>query len=259
MSSPKPSFNSKRKNSGNIEQRYPSVLLWGHTQVGKTSLFASAFCGEEGAKLAQHFPDYDREKNFENLSRLDTLFRTLKSGQKLPATTGDEKTHDFRLDFAKRKRIVFQDIKGGLVDQITTNENIKRELREAEILLCMIQWNANYLVRELNSVKALFPYFEEKMALVFTKAEKGLAHDDEAWKAQKGWWKTIPWLEKHHETMERFEHRVWPVSCYGYQDDGTPSLTLGEFGQIMPYNIKPHKVLEPIKWAIETLLYSNDE
>ena len=161
----KPSFNKKKRTSKAVAHRYPTVLLWGHTQVGKTSLFASAFCGESGANLASQFPKYDKEKNFENLSRLNELFLTLKSGQKLPATTGDEKPHNFTLDFSDHKRIVFQDIKGGLVSQLAEKEQIREEVRESDVLLCMIQWDSPYLVRELNAIQSILPYFKNKTGL----------------------------------------------------------------------------------------------
>ena len=257
MSGKKPSFGGRRKtNTESVSFRYPSVLLWGHTQVGKTSFLSSSLCGEEGEKLAGRFPTYDKKANFQNLSRLAASFRILKSGQKL-APTNAATALDFNLDFTDKTRITFQDIKGGLVGDLENNEGIRQDVEKADVLLCLIQWNSPYIVRELNAIQAILPYFRKKIGLVFTKAEKGLSHDDPSWEANAGWWKRCSWLEEKHDLIERFEERVWPVSCYGYQEDGTPSLMLGEYGMLIPYNVRPKNVLSPILWALETIIDNN--
>lgn len=248
----KPSFHQAPSRVQTVVHREPTVMFWGETQVGKTSLFATAFCGEEGEKLASAFSTFDREKNFHNLARLNALFQVLKAGQKIEAT-GDERPHNFELAFSDRKNIVFQDIKGSLVGEWNHNDIIKKEVEEADVLLCVIQWKSPFLIRELNAIYSILPYCKNKIGLIFTKAEKGLAHDDPAWNAELGWWRSLDWLQDKSGLLEHFEERIWPVSCYGFQEDGTPSLSLGEFGQLIPYNIKPKNVLAPIIWSIQLI------
>ncbi len=53
--------------------------------------------------------------------------------------------------------------------------------------------------------------------------------------------------------MEPFGAQVWPTSAYGHDADGRPACLLGEFGQLIPFSIRPRNVELPFRWFFREL------
>jgi hypothetical protein len=89
--------------------------------------------------------------------------------------------------------------------------------------------------------------------LAITKCERGLDTDDPHWLAPLGWWEEHPCWLPYRGVLRFFGNRVWPTSAYGFDRDGRPACLLGEFGQLMPYNIQPKNVAVPFRWFFKEL------
>ncbi|HHW96202.1 MAG TPA: hypothetical protein PLC97_05390 [Myxococcota bacterium] len=219
------------------------LLLWGDTQVGKTTLLTTAFYNPTIGEI-------DREESAQSIS---TLFQGLRdlSNQRLTKPTVVFH-YDVELKMKSGKHVKVRDIKGGITRTVD-EESVRERLEGVSVVLFLVQWDAG--LNQINAIRGAWDHLENAhKGLVITKCEMALGKDDRAWDCYDGWWRQYDWLRKHDDLVGRFGAAVWPTSSYGFDNNtGYPAAILGEFGHSLPFNINPRNVHLPFEWAFSKM------
>ncbi len=226
-----------------------TLLLWGDTQVGKTTLLSAAFFCEPGRLRA-----VDLGASAEALTTiLFESWQNLTNGRLVEATSAGKIDLDLALKNGGRLRI--RDVKGGLTREVARSPDARAWLQEASSVLFLVEWNADELGRQLNAIDGAWAFCPDKpRALVFTKVERSLLRADPAWQRRPRWWADHAWCQPHAAMIARFGDAVWPSSCFGYHEEqGSPAMILGEYGLVLPFGIRPRGVVEPIEWLLQRM------
>lgn len=226
-----------------------TILMWGSSQTGKSSLLAAALFDTES-----ELPSLDRERTGRaaNSVKLHEHWRDLLEGRPPQPTVADN--IDITLHRVKGAPAQLRDIRGGLIDE-TYDNSIEQTLQSAAAVLFIIDFQARDPVRQRRTIDGYWNVCGHRpKALVFTKCELHLDHEHQGWKAERGWWQEFQELRMLGSSIERFGDAVFPTSVYGYhRGSWAPALTLGEFGEIRPFGIRPKGVARPLLWALEQL------
>jgi hypothetical protein len=229
-----------------------TVLLWGDTQVGKTTLLTTALYARQEGRLADLV---DRTRSAPALaSTLLPHWRRLSRSLWTQPTAQD--FIDIPLITNSGNTLRLRDVRGGLSRQLE-DPVVLRELTAAapDAYLFMLEWGTRDLNNQLLAVTASLDLCGDRpRGLVFTKCERAFDEGDRCWRGGPGWWRTHPALLPHAHVLDGFGDAVWPCSAYGYhQRLGQPALLLGEFGQLMPFEIQPVGVNDPFDWVLDRL------
>jgi hypothetical protein len=223
------------------------LLLWGDSQVGKTSLIAAAFFSQDSdPRLAAI--DFEGARASKTGAVLFESWRELRSNRLVSPTV--EPIVDLRLPLTTGGSLVVRDIKGGTTQQ----EDVNQIRQDASAIFFLLEWAAKDLNAQLLAMENLLSFTERIVrAVVFTKCEQGLTWNDRRWLGETDWWRTAPEWDAFAMKIGRFK-KVFPTSAYGYLDGGPrPAVILGEFGQVLPFMIRPKGVVEPFAWLLEAL------
>lgn len=221
-----------------------TILLWGDTQVGKTTLLACAFYH------GRRFPQIAWRESADSINMiLGEHWQRLKDNRWVLATA--EKRVDLLLTLNGGGWLQISDVQGGLTGRLG---QIPQQLKSADAVLFFVDWTASEMGRQMAAIETAWNFVMDlPTGLVFTRCERGFAADDPAWKADRHWWRTGRWAA-HNRVIERFGDSVWPTSAYGYAGDTRlPAMVLGEFGELLPYRITPKRVQEPFEWIFKQL------
>ncbi|WP_148294403.1 hypothetical protein, partial [Azospirillum sp. B506] len=110
-----------------------------------------------------------------------------------------------------------RDIQGGNVHAIHRNDIRAELIKDAAAFLVLAEWRGRTIDRQMEAIEPLLDFVGDRPSgLLFTKCERYLAADDDAWSLHPGWWRQEDWLSPFHAILERFGERIWPVSAYGY-------------------------------------------
>lgn len=237
-----------RMNGGNAMDA-KTILMWGDSATGKSSLITAALFDPQS-----RFPAIDMEQTgaAANAVRLNEHWRDLREGRPGAPTAED------KIDIAIHRRdgvaVLLRDVRGGLVDQAADAATL-RTVRSAAVLLFVMDFQARDAVRQLRAIDGIWNICSNvAKGLVFTKCELHLDYDHQAWNGELDWWQEFPELRIFGSHIERFGDAVFPTSVYGYHPRSMlPALTLGEFGEIRPFNIAPRGVVRPFAWALEQI------
>ena len=61
-------------------------------------------------------------------------------------------------------------------------------------------------------------------------------------------------MASQSRVIERFGDAVWACSAFGFQGRlGLPAVMLGEFGQLLPFEIEPRGVHGALDWVLGAL------
>ena len=226
------------------------LLLWGDSAVGKTTLLASYLFGCEDHTLwinqnatSQVCPD-DKE----GYKLLANNWRKTCCGVATPAT-GQSKV-DIRIITSNKAEVHFIDVQGELTrenNSVLLNGGLK-----PDGILCLIDRDRQRLRGSLDSLEVARHHGLSQgieTGVVITKADQFLEEDDPAWDAALGWWEDALRDDDSElrSLLARYGERVWPVSAYGFCEDGMPAVIWSEFGQILPYRVAPHQVHRPFE------------
>lgn len=234
-----------KQQTGDKDARPRTLLIWGDTQVGKTTFLASAFYREEGRPAG-----IDHRASAKALgAELFPHWKRMSTGRLTIATAKDQVDLDLILRDGSPLRI--RDVRGGLIRN-AEDAGIMRMLTTADTFLFMIEWRASDIAYQLGAIDGAWNFCADKpRALVFTKCERYLNEEDPAWDGQAGWWRSHSWLSTFRDKIARFGDAVWPTSSFGYDpESGQPALLLDEFGGVFPFRIAPRGVIEPLEWLI---------
>lgn len=225
----------------------PTLLLWGDTQVGKTTFLTTALglCVDELAAI-------DRMKSARALSGLFPDVRKLRT-QRLTQPTAVLHI-DLEIDLAEGRRVRVRDVQGGITRSVQ-EQSVAERVEDADVILFLVEWRARDIENQMNAIFGAWNLSERaRRGLVFTKVEMHLEEGDPPWQALPHWWNSEEWLRPYEAMLQKFGEAVWPISNYGYDSNtGYPAVILGEFGQELPYRIKPCNVHRPFQWAFEHL------
>ena len=229
-----------------------TVLLWGDTQVGKTTLVTTALYARQEGRLADLV---DRGRSAAALtSTLLPHWRRLSKCLWVQPTGQD--FIDIPLVTKSGNALRLRDVRGGLSRQLE-EPAVLGELtaRPPDAYLFLVEWGTRDLNNQMLAVSgALDVCGDRPRGLVFTKCERTFAEGDRAWRGATGWWRGEPGLAAYEPLLASFGDAVWPCSAYGYHARlGQPALLLGEFGQLMPYEIQPVGVNDPFDWVLDQL------
>lgn len=229
-----------------------TVMLWGDTQVGKTTMLTTALYGNQVGRLGAVV---DRSRSGTVLATtLLPHWRRLSRCLWLQPTSQD--FIDIPLVTKSGNSLRLRDVRGGLSRQLEDPAVLAELAASApDAYIFMLEWETRDLNNQMLAVTgALDLCGERPRGLVFTKCERSLDEGDSCWRGQPGWWREHPGLLSHAHVLESFGDAVWPCSAYGYHGRlGQPAVLLGEFGQLMPYQIQPVGVNDPFDWALDRL------
>jgi hypothetical protein len=223
------------------------LLLWGETQVGKTTLLATGLLAHP-----ERLPDIDWSADEDDARAvLVRHWGDLSRNLLLEPTA---KATDLALPLTNGNRLLVRDIRGGDSINPHAEEAFRQPFGTAQGVLFVIEWEGRDVARHKAAIRSALPLCRgRKVGLAVTKCERGLDADDPHWRAPPGWWREHAFWADHADLLEPFGAQVWPTSSYGYDADGRPACLLGEFGQLIPYQIRPRNVELPFRWFFREL------
>lgn len=223
------------------------LLLWGDTQVGKTTLIVTAL-----GPSVDTIGVIDRLKSAKATGALFADLQRLRTQRLTGGTTQSHVDVDLWLSDGRCVRV--RDIRGGLT-RVVDKDHVIERLTGASVVLFVVEWKARDVENQFNAIRGAWDHLlGAKCGLVFTKCETDFKKEDRAWKGENGWWKEFGWLGAYHEVVSRFGEAVWPTSSVGYDlRTGYPAVILGEFGQLLPYHVCPLNVHAPFDWAFRQI------
>src|ERR1043166_8782323 len=216
-----------------------TILLWGDTQTGKSSLVAAALFDDP-----ERLPGIDMSRTGEeaNAVGLNEQWRALREGRTVQSTPAPV---DVRIHRKTGAPIRLRDVPGGLIDHPADPVVMHETLQPATVILFVMNFHAPDPIRELRAIDQVWAICNNAMkGLVFTKCELRLDSDHRAWQGRRKWWQEFSDLGMLSRFLERFDEAVFPTSVYGYHPGSrAPALTLGEFGEVRPFGISPQGII----------------
>ena len=224
------------------------VVLWGASQVGKTTALAAYLCHQpQSTENAndQHNEWLDRQAD-ETVATLKWLNRFcwnyLRKNLRPPSTIVPQ---FFKVKHADGRLIRFRDMKGGhAVDPTHAESDLDYEaVRNASALIYFVEWPGQRIVNDLIAVEQGKLYAPDcPSVLAVTKVECFLSpaqfgrffHDPirvaVEMKSPAGFIQILNGIPPDN---------IFPISVYGYSEEGFPAQYYDEFGRLVPQNIKP--------------------
>lgn len=217
------------------------LLLWGETQVGKTTLLASGLLSR-----TDELPGVDWEASIESVEGV-LRERWLRLCKNMPIL-GTAWREDVQLTFKNGEQLVVSDVQGGMTGE-THQPDVQKLLKEADGILVVMEWQPQNLASQMNAVEVATGLFANRvLGLAFTKCERAFSAGDPCWSnSSEDWWRKKHEYERYDHILSRFGSAVWPTSAFGYDDDHRPACVLGEFGQVLPYQVEPRNVRLPFE------------
>jgi hypothetical protein len=231
--------------SGDWLMQEGQLLLWGEVAVGKTTLLATGLLA-----YPDRLPDIDwAAEPLEEKEKVLRHWRLLRINQHIEQTT---RVTTLELALKNGNKLIVNDIQGRLSRDPLQEESFRRGQQQGFLFVC--EWEGADLPKHMAVVEqGLALCQQRKFGIAITKSDRGLLFDDPHWHAPIGWWREHACWKPHARVLERFGERVWPTSAYGFDDDGRCACLLGEFGQVLPYGIRPVNVEAPFRWFFQEL------
>ncbi|MCP4347967.1 MAG: hypothetical protein GY795_20885 [Desulfobacterales bacterium] len=191
------------------------IVLWGHTDVGKTALLATYF--EYESKRKKWIGDVTLEY-FPQVRKLESNMERLRLHHQITPTAS---TSDSMYSFPTKlsEELTFVDIKGGDSDlhQLPSEKDgaIKQAIEEADAFLFVCEWptHANKVLMQAAIQRILLFVRSKPKGLVITKAEQYMAPDDSRWEGGEGW---LKFDDNWNQFASEFGDNFWPVTTFGY-------------------------------------------
>ncbi len=219
--------------------------LWGATQVGKTSLLATALY-----KTNSRLASLTARPAAESIaSKLLDVYRRLMTNQLVLGTAGSV---DLQLTTSGGIDVDLVDISGIAATELHDPMS-QQMLRTLDAVLFFIEYapQAQQGEQIVTIEGALRELGDRPSALAVTKCEAHIPAGSTIWSVPAGWLEQTPMWLHHQHTLRRFEGRAWPTSAFGYhRETGLPAMILGEMGQLLPYNIQPIGVADTLEWLL---------
>ncbi len=218
-----------------------TLLLWGDVAVGKTTLLTTGLLAHR-----DRLPEIDwAAEPLEEKKRLFHSWQALRENRRLPGTL---RVNTLELALGNGNRLSVRDVQGMMVRQPFDEPTFRQPTRQRGVLF-VCEWQGAEIASHLTAVEAALNFCRDvHVGLALTKCERGLEADDPHWAAPLEWWAEHECWKPYGHILSQFKERVWPTSAYGFDDEGRPACLLGEFGQVLPYRIRPRNVEAPFRW-----------
>jgi hypothetical protein len=236
-------------------EKQVNVVLWGDTQVGKTTALATYLCHDESRP---DWIDHGAPETFATMLQLSTIWNSLRSNE-LQQATLNAKLYSVR---HKDQRLFhFRDMRGSNAGEPVRGEEDIREMRRADALIVFIQWPEGNTVSQLLAVEHLLNFALARdcpRALAVTKVESYLT-PERLTEFSLNPVRVASEMDLDRDfirILRRFNsYEIAPVSVYGYSErDGYPAHYQDEFGRYVPWQIRPVNVDLPFRCALGPLL-----
>jgi hypothetical protein len=216
-----------------------TVGLWGATQVGKTTMLATALFGNDPVLAPVVRGDAGGEVN----RQLFDVYRRLMNNQWVQATASDTVRIPLR---GNGTAVDLVDVRGRVTVELN-KETARDIVRDLDAVLFLVEYDGQETGNQILAIDgAVVELGDKPMALAFTKCECSLPSESPLWDRPEGWLQRTPLWVPHQRTLQRFEGHAWPTSAFGYDEvTGLPAVILGEMGQLLPYRIQPRNVTHP--------------
>lgn len=230
------------------------IALWGYTQVGKTTALATYVWGSRRPLWT------DGQYGLNSpIAELEKIWQTLLENRPPLATMRSE---EYLLWHRELQRpFCFRDMRGGAAVATQQAEDIPMTqlMQRADAVIAFIPWpNSDGAVMQLQALnRALFFIQDRPLAVAITKVEM---HLRPAELAAFTLGDTVAEARRHNlptpfiEILERVPPGAcFPISVYGYRDDGYPAHYHDEYGKLVPWGVRPVNVSLPFDYVIERL------
>jgi hypothetical protein len=230
------------------------IVLWGASQVGKTTALAAYFCHRPPAWL-----DTGAEESQRTLLALGETWNMLQRNQ-LPPPSLTPLHYEVRSRHGGMVR--FRDMRGGDAETLGGRDRDAnlRALREAAAVMLFVSWpgdgRTDGLIAARNALRQLGRH-DRAVVLVLTKVEAYLPffqlarfRIQDPIEVARDLPSPAPFLDLLRELPPA---AIFPITVYGYSLEGHPAHYLDEFGQLVPWNIRPHFVELPFNHVLEGL------
>jgi hypothetical protein len=229
------------------DERPPFAIdLWGGPSVGKTSALAAYF----GSAKPRWVDDQDAMTKEKTGPLLEKWIR-FDRGQ-LPTGTATSAVHSMR--HKSGRMIAFRDMRGGGV--LDSDPIDYQSLCSADASIVFVEWPRRGDVTPVALKAPLVAAKNDRSVLVLTKVEMhlrleeiGLFLYDPIKEARRHRFPAL--LVRAME--EQFAGRVFPVSIYGYGEDGLPASYMDEFGRQLPRGVSPVNIEMPFEYVLRGL------
>lgn len=225
------------------------VVLWGASQVGKSTLLAAYLCRHKPAWLDGGAPE-----THETLDQLSTIWNALRENRLPPATTSARSYHVRHRD---GRLVRFRDMQGGNTSDLARNKEDAEALRSADAILVLIEWPGPRTALDVIAAETALRYADNRpLIFVITKVECFLTQEKLVLFSLNpvGVAEELNLPQDFVELLNSVPPSdIIPVSVYGYSN-GYPAHYRDEFGRLVPRFIRPHNIILPFERALESLI-----
>ncbi len=226
------------------------IILWGASQVGKTTALATYFCHRPPSWLDVRAPASQK-----TLVELGGIWNRLQRNQ-LPGPS--LKWTYYETCNRQGSTLRFRDMVGGNAENVA-GQDLDELLKAAGVLL-FLSWpgdgRTDGVIAVHNALRQI-GRDQRPVALVLTKAETYLRAD------QLARFRIEDPLEIARDLGVAGPFRdllrdmppaaIFPVTVYGYSPQGHPAHYLDELGRLVPWHVRPHFVDLPFNYVLEGL------
>jgi hypothetical protein len=222
------------------------VILWGESQVGKTSALAAYLCHN-----VPRWVDLKDAASQLTIATLERIYTTLERNR-LPDGTVTAKSYSVR-HAVRGVEIRFRDMRGKDAGEPTEEE--RRVIDASAAVVVFVSWPGQSDVQRLSAAQTPLRLRDDKpRALAVTKVETHLTRTELAAfmanpleEARK---RGLP--GNFINLLNEFpQQAIFFISAFGYDEKGLPAQYLDEFGRVVPSAISPVNVQMPFEYVVE--------
>lgn len=229
------------------------VVLWGDTQVGKTTALATYLYHD---RSRAGWIDRSAPETLTTMLQLSSIWNALRSNE-FPQGTLNAKLYPVR--HRDRRLFRFRDMRGGNAGEPAKSKEDVDALMGADALIVFVQWPERDTVSQLLAVEHLLNFAPDcPRALAVTKVESYLTPErlTQFSMSPVRVASEMGLNRDFVQILERFSsYEIAPVSVYGYSEqDDYPAHYQDEFGRYVPWQIRPVNIALPFQCALGTLV-----
>lgn len=210
-----------------------TLLLWGDTSVGKSTLLTAAFGAPP--KLRALSGDVDFSRGADDLLTFTKQWSDLCRGGFQPST---QRKLEYALKCRQGNTLHVRDVKGGWVAE---ERMIRELLGPADAVLVVLEADAQERRRRdqeraLRAASAILP--TKVCGVALTKADRLFKIGAREWLRHDGWLHSTPYASFVEHGSPVPKEKWWPVSALGFDAEShLPACVLGEYDYVVPWGV----------------------